>query len=96
LPDAKATASGEDIYFTRTDGTPLEWERIAWNKATGHLEAWVKTNLTDGTTSELDLRFGDPGPAHAPNAPMVWTNGFTAVWHMDDALGGNTQGLVKA
>jgi len=80
----KATVGGEDIYFTRIDGTPLEWERVAWTKPNGHLEAWVKVDLTD-------LRFGDAGPAHAPNAPQVWTNSFTAVWHMDDALGGNLQ-----
>lgn len=82
---AKATTAGNDIYFTRIDGTPLEHERIAWNKATGHLEAWVKVTLTDGGASEFDIRFGDAGPAHAPDAPAVWTNGFTAVWHMENA-----------
>ncbi|MDQ3338864.1 MAG: LamG domain-containing protein [Myxococcota bacterium] len=87
---AKATTAGTDIFFTRLDGTPLEHERVAWNKATGHLEAWVKVTLTDGGPSEFDLRFGDPGPAHAPNTPLVWTNNFQAVWHMDDALANTT------
>jgi hypothetical protein len=87
---AKATANGADIYFTRLDGTPLEHQRIAWDKATGHLEAWVKVSLTDGGPNELEMRFGDPGPAHAPNAPAVWTNNFVAVWHMDDALANTT------
>jgi Concanavalin A-like lectin/glucanases superfamily len=86
---AKATIGGEDIYFTRTDGTPLAWERIAWDKGAGHLEAWVRVSLVDTGANELDLRFGDPGPAHAPNAAMTWQNGFRAVWHMEDALGGN-------
>jgi len=87
---AKANANGNDIYFTRTDGTPLEHERVAWDKATGHLEAWVKVTLTDGAANELDLRFGDPGPAHIADAPAVWTNSFTAVWHMDDLLANTT------
>ena len=81
----KATTDGADIYFTRLDGTPLEHERLVWNKATGHLETWVRVALTDGGPSEFEMRFGDPGPAHAPNAPTVWTNGFTAVWHMENA-----------
>lgn len=83
---AQAAANGDDIFFTRTDGTPLEWERVAWTKATGHLEAWVRVSLVDGSANEIDLRYGDPGPAHAPNAPSVWQSGFRAVWHMDDAL----------
>jgi Concanavalin A-like lectin/glucanases superfamily len=87
---ALATTGGEDIYFTRTDGTPLEWERIAWDKGAGHLEAWVRATLVDVGANELDLRYGDPGPAHAPNAGMTWQNGFRAVWHMEDPLGGNT------
>jgi hypothetical protein len=86
----KATSAGNDIYFTLPNGTPLEHERIVWNKAAGHLEAWVKVSLVDGQANVIDLRFGDPGPAHAPNAPAVWTNGFVAVWHMDDLLGSST------
>lgn len=91
----RATAGGEDIYFTRTDGTPLEWERVAWNKTNGHLEAWVKVSLTDGAANELDLRYGDPGPAHAPNAPLVWTNGFLAVWHLEDTTVKDARNVVN-
>jgi hypothetical protein len=85
----KATTQGNDIYFTH-NSAPLEWERVAWDKATGHLEAWVKVNLTDGQANVLDLRFGDPGPAHAPDPLATWSNGFVAVWHMEDSLGANT------
>jgi Concanavalin A-like lectin/glucanases superfamily len=87
---AKATAAGDDIYFTRLDGTPLEYERVAWNKLAGHLEAWVKVDLLEAAPSQFELRFGDPGPAHAPDAAAVFGNGFVAVWHMDDPLVGNT------
>ncbi|HET9482857.1 MAG TPA: hypothetical protein VFO79_02775, partial [Xanthomonadales bacterium] len=81
---AKATAAGDDIYFTTVAGAPLEHQRVAWTKASGHLEAWVRVSLVDGVANEFDLRFGDPGPAHAPNPPLVFSNGFFAVWHMDD------------
>lgn len=88
---AKAAADASDIYFTRVDGMPLEYERIAWDKATGHLEAWVKITLTDGQANEFDLRFGDPGPWHAPNPLATWSNSFQAVWHMDGSLAASTQ-----
>ncbi len=86
----KATTAGDDIYFTKPDGTALEWERMAWDKATGHLEAWVRMDLANNTPTDFDLRYGDPGPAHAPNPLMTWSNGWQAVWHFEDPLGGNT------
>ncbi|MEO8706847.1 MAG: LamG-like jellyroll fold domain-containing protein [Kofleriaceae bacterium] len=80
---ARALADGSDLYFTLPDGTPLEWERVAWDQPSGHLEAWVRLDLADTTRTDFELRYGDPGPAHAPNAAQVWTNGFAAVWHLD-------------
>ncbi len=83
---ARSTPSGEDIYFTNIDGTPLEFELARWDRMTGHLEAWVRVDLADTASTELDLRYGDPGPAHGPNPPAVFSNGFLAVWHLDDPL----------
>ena len=34
-------------------------------------ETWVKVTLTDGGPSEFEMRFGDSGSAHAPNAPTA-------------------------
>jgi hypothetical protein len=83
-------ANGADIYFTLENGTPLEFELTRWNKTQGDLEAWVRIDLDNTAPTKLELRYGDPGPAHAPNALMTWSNGFSAVWHMDDALNGST------
>lgn len=87
---AQASANGADLYFTRSDGTPLEWELQRWTKATGDLEAWVRVDLSNNNPTTLELRYGDPGPAHAPNPLLAFSSSFTAVWHLDDALGGAT------
>jgi hypothetical protein len=80
---AKATTTGDDIYLTKPDGSPLEFQRIAWNKSNGHFAAWVRIDLTDAAGGEFDLRFGDPGPAHSPNPLLTFSANFQAVWHMD-------------
>jgi hypothetical protein len=53
------------------------------------LEAWVKTSLQDNTDTVIELRYGDPVATQAPDAPGVFSNGFHAVWHLDDSLANN-------
>jgi Concanavalin A-like lectin/glucanases superfamily len=86
----QALTDASDIYFTLPDGSPLELEVQRWNKGAGHLEAWVRVDLLDAAPTLIDLRYGDPGPAHAPNAPVVFSDRFAAVWHLEDALTSTT------
>ena len=83
---ARATADGSDLYFTLPDGSPLEFQLQRWTKPSGRLEGWVRMDLADTTPTVLELRYGDPGPAHGPNPPLVFTSSFAAVWHLDDLL----------
>ena len=87
---ARAGMTGSDIYFTRPDGTPLEHELQRWTKTTGLLEAWVRVDLSDSMPTLLELRYGDPGPAHGPNPSLVFSSSFAAVWHLDDSLANTT------
>ena len=91
---ARATASGADIYFTKTDGTALPFERAKWTSSTGHLEAWILVDLDPAAAAvnAIQLRYGDPGPATNPNPRAVFANGFLSVWHFDDAA--NTTAVV--
>ncbi len=77
---AHATSTGTDIYFTKTDGAPLPFERQRWTSATGHLEAWILVDLDPAMTNAIQLRYGDPGPATNPNPRAVFANGFLSVW----------------
>jgi hypothetical protein len=98
----RALPDGSDIHFRRPDGTPLPYEVQHWDKTDGSLAAWVRIDLTS-TPTELDLVYGDPLLAHAPNAREVFSQGFAAVWHLEsvtevpDARGehdGTPQGLT--
>lgn len=83
---ARAAADGADLHFTLPDGTDLAYELQRWTKATGHLEAWVKVDLDDNQPTVLELRYGEPAAAHAPDAPAVFSSSFAAVWHLEDQL----------
>lgn len=86
--DADLTGStqldGTDIYFTDAAGVPLAWERRTWDRATGHLAAWVRTSLTAASDTRIYLAFGDPETIHPPVPATVFSAGFAAVWHLDE------------
>ncbi len=81
---ARALTDGSDIFFTQPDGTPLEHQIQRWDKGTGHLEAWVKSDLDDGNPTVIEMHYGDPGMTHAANPAMVFSNAFLAVWHFEE------------
>lgn len=81
-----ARADGADLYFTNPSGEALPFEIQRWDKASGHLDAWVLVSLDDLLPTLLELRYGDPGAAQAPSGAAVFAAPFAAVWHFEDAL----------
>lgn len=81
-----ATEGGEDIHFTGEGGMALPHEIQRWDRATGRLEAWVRADLADDVQTVLELRYGDPRAAVAPDPAAVFASPFAAVWHLDDRL----------
>jgi Concanavalin A-like lectin/glucanases superfamily/Domain of unknown function (DUF2341) len=91
LDDPELAASGQlnasDIHFTSPTGTPLPYQITAWNKTSGHLEAWVRLDLDDLAPTVFEIRYGDPATSHAQVPSTVFSNGFSAVWHLDGVAG---------
>ena len=81
-------ASGFDIgFFSDSAGTtPLKWEIDRWSATTGELIAWVKIPALSSTVDTVFyMRYGDPAITTDQSDPVnVWTNGFTAVYHLKD------------
>lgn len=68
------------LAFTAADGkTLLGTELVAFDQATGKLEAWVATSLAAGAPTRIYLYYG--GGA-APVAPSPWGGLYAGVWHM--------------
>ena len=80
---AGARPDGSDLQFTSLDGTAIPGEIQRWDPATGHLTAWVKlAALAQGADTVFYVRYGVAASSPQP----VFTNGFAAVWHLDDPL----------
>jgi len=83
---AGALASGDDIRFARADGTPLLYERQAYDSATGSLIAWVYV----GDAAGLDrfyLYYGNAGANDQQAGEGAWPDRYAGVWHLDEKAG---------
>ena len=81
-----ARDNGWDILFTSSDGkTKLSHEIEKFDGNTGELVAWVKAPTlyaTSGTV--LYVYYGNPSATNQENVTNVWSNGYVAVWHLND------------
>jgi hypothetical protein len=77
-------ADGDDILFV-SGGDILSHQIELFDQATGHLVAWVKTNLTGATNTVISMYYGNPLLGNTENPEDVWTESFAAVWHLDEA-----------
>lgn len=75
------------LAFTAADGTtPLPSEIVAFDQATGKLDAWVAVTLAASAPTRVYLYYGD-GPA--PTVASPWGPAFAGVWHMTASGSGN-------
>ncbi|MGW8247771.1 MAG: DUF2341 domain-containing protein, partial [Acidiferrobacterales bacterium] len=85
---ANARADGFDILFTAADGvTKLPHEIESFNKATGDLIAWVKVDITSGTSQSIYMYYGNSGAADQQDKANLWGTNYRGVWHLNDATG---------
>lgn len=82
---ASAAPGGDDIFFTNVTGQPVPFELQRWTPA-GHVEAWVKLDLSAGIPTVFFIRYGEPTGAPAPAPTQVFSSSFAAVWHLEDSL----------
>ena len=84
--------AGEDIRFIDTDGlTELTYEIESWDES-GTSYVWVKVPQIDGSSNSdyIWIYYDNIGAADNQDAPNVWTNGYSGVWHLkeDPTAGG--------
>ncbi len=76
-----------DLRFTAADEvTELNYEIETWNDADSKSWIWVQVDpLTNNTTIYAYWgRLGETAPSYTTNG-ATWSNGYLAVWHMQDA-----------
>lgn len=86
FPFAEARDSGQDIRFSKPDGSPLPFEIDVWDRAAGEAAVWVLADTIKGNHKGrlLRLHWGNPDApaASAPGGVFSSANGFSAVWHL--------------
>ncbi|MHA2083334.1 MAG: LamG-like jellyroll fold domain-containing protein [Candidatus Thorarchaeota archaeon] len=89
----KAQATGDDIVFV-SNGEILDHDLERFDKGTGAIVAWVKANLSSSSANIITMYYGNPivGPQENPSA--VWSNGYDAVWHLDESVTDEASGGI--
>ncbi|HUK38389.1 MAG TPA: DUF2341 domain-containing protein [Methanomicrobiales archaeon] len=83
---AHALANGNDILFTASDGsTRLSHQIASYSSSTGALQAWVMVpSVSSSSNTVIYMYYGNSAAANQQNAAGVWSNGYRAVWHLDE------------
>jgi hypothetical protein len=94
-------SGGGDIRITASDGvTELPREVVAINTSSKTGELWFKA----GSISDLayfyvyygDSGASEPSPSASDGSQSVWTNGYAAVYHMNQNPGGTAPQMVDS
>ena len=79
--------NGADLRFIDADNTTqLNYEVASWNPG-GVSTVWVRVPQIDANSinDSITLYYNNPAAPAAQNPPLVWSNGYAAVWHFDTA-----------
>jgi hypothetical protein len=88
-------SSGSDIRVTNAAGTPLALELVSIDKVNKTGELWFKApTLTSASHNHFYIYSGNNGgsfasPVSQYGSQAVWSNGYIAVWHMEQATSSN-------
>ena len=96
-----ALVTGADIRFARTSGKHLPFQIEQWNAATKTAAIWVLVDTIKGSDSAASVKmfWGKAGAADSSKGSAVFdtTNGFQAVWHLNEATGAtNNDATINA
>jgi len=93
---AQHAVSSDDFVFTDADGvTVLPYEIETYDNSTGHLLAWVKApHLISTIDTKLFVYYGNQAPPPPPDSGEVWSDGYTAVWHLNDVATDESSGAL--
>jgi hypothetical protein len=83
-----ALTNGDDIRFSKENGSPLACEIERWDPVAGHAEVWVKVDTVYGndSTQSITMYWGNSNASGTSNSAAVFDTaaGFAGVWHMGE------------
>ena len=92
----EADPEGDDILFTKADGTALPFEIEQWDNLTEDAVIWVKLDtISDNSTDYfIVMKWGGTEENRSNGAAVFDTaNGFAGVWHLNENPSSGTGSL---
>ena len=88
---SRTHGNGDDLRFVDRNGQELAYEIESWNPS-GRSYVWVKIPQIDANsgTDAIWMYYDNATASAGQNPDAVWTNGYVGVWHLSDALSGNS------
>ncbi len=85
---SQALGNGQDIRFSKANGTHLQYEIERWDRANQLAEMWVKvdTIFKDSAQQYIKMYWGNTAASNTSNGASVFdtANGFVSVYHLND------------
>ncbi|MBW8889536.1 MAG: DUF2341 domain-containing protein [Fibrobacteres bacterium] len=89
FPFDQAMRGGQDLRFSKPDGTPLNYEIERWDSAGAKADVWVRIDSIPGNSQGVLARmyWGKAGSVSASDGNAVFNPaiGFEYVWHLGGA-----------
>ena len=93
---SKTINDGFDIRFKSSNGEELSFERLRHNSSNEKAEYFVKIPyISDTSDTYFFIYYNNSGSTiNYENKTDVWTNNFSAVWHLNEELWNGTAGEI--
>lgn len=96
---SQAKTAGDDIRFTKADGTPLPHETEAWDGTGYSASIWVKidTVFQNNEMQSIIMHWGNPDAENISESALVFdtTDGFQGVWHLNEMSGDTVRDATR-
>src|SRR5271157_2685701 len=94
---AQAMTAGQDIRFSKSDGTHLPYQIERFDQANQLAEVWVKADVNGNDAAQyITMYWGNGTAADSSNGASVFNNGFAGVWHLGETGNINANGYADA
>jgi hypothetical protein len=86
---------GDDILFTDLNGHKLSHEIEYFDPGTGRLDVHIKIpELSSSTDTKMYVYYRNDDTASQQNVSDVWSNNYTAVWHLSSTTDSTGNGYT--